>query len=237
MQIRTSFFAAIVSAVAVVAISADAMGAAWTTPSGTTATFKYDGGMDTNGRFGSPTDVTPTGFVFEPTNFIAVSTNNVAGFVTDTMKVNVSSLDGSKTLTTVRLNELGDFSFDNGGVKAQGAVFVRVLDADYAFANRTYYAELVTTPTFPQGGVDGDGVFVGSLVVNLPAPAARISITFNNSLHANSAVGGSAFIQKKIIGDGDPTGAGLIIGTVPEPTTMAVIFGGLGFVAARRRKA
>ena len=240
MQFRKTIFAAIVSTAAILVASSDALAAAWTTPSGTTATFRYENGRDTQGRFGSPVQVTSTGFVFEPENFIAVSSNDTPSIVTDTMKVIVSSLNGDKTINFVSLNELGDYSINNGGgVKAHAGVFVRVEDPSYPFANRTYSATLNSNPSMPINAEDADGIWSGNLRVNLPAPAARISITFNNTLHANSDVGGSSFIQKKLIGDADSTGAGLIIGTntVPEPTAMLAILGGAGFIAARRRKA
>jgi hypothetical protein len=242
MQIRNTLLAAVIVGGSILAVAGDANAAAWTSASGSTSTFTYSGGKDSNGLFGSPTQVNNNGFFFQPNNFIATSTNNSAALTTDTLSVNVSSANGQKNITRVALDEAGDYSIDNGGgVKDSGGLFVRVLDANYPFATRVYSATLTTNPTMPVNSAgDAGGIFTGLVVVNLPAPAAMISIVFNNTLQAHSNVGGSSFIQKKFIGDSDGDGAGLTIyqgNVVPEPTSIAAILGGLGFIAARRRKA
>lgn len=228
MQMKNTFLAAAVMAAAVLTSASDLSAAAWLQPNGNFGNYVYSGGTDTDGEFGSPT-TNANGFEFSPASFRAVSVGNQSDLETDTLKVNVSTADQSKSITSVKLEEVGDYVIDNvGGVKAFAGLFVRVLDADWSFSQRVFTANFTSLPGFPVSG-DSQGNWIGGVVVNLPAGARSVSITVNNTLQSNSNVGGSALIQKKEVDLSFPT--------IPEPTSLAVILGGFGFAAIRRRMA
>lgn len=229
MQMRNLFLAAIGAVSSIVATCSTANAAAWVPPNGSFGNYLYTGGQDSDGKFGTPTAFDPNNIQLEPINFRALSVAGVPALTTDTLKVNIATANQAKSITTVKLTEIGDYSIDNGGgVKAFAGLFVRVLDADWSFTNRVYTADFTSIPGFPLNGTDGAGNWIGSVSVNLPAAARSISITINNTLQAHSNVGGSALIQKKEVD---------ITINVPEPTTLAAVFGGLGFAAIRRRNA
>lgn len=227
MLMKKLMVSTLAAACAVVLTANGASAAAWVPSSGTVGGYNYSNGMDTDGHFGSPTSITDGHFQFEPSSFRSISVGNDEDLVTDTLKVNISTANGQKTINKVRLEELGDYVIDNvGSVKAFAGLFVRVLDADWSFSTRTYTADFTSLPGFPVTG-DAQGNWSGGVVVNLPANARSISITINNTLQSHSSAGGSALIQKKEVD----------IVLNPEPATFAALFGGFGFLAARRRKA
>lgn len=235
MQMRNLFVAVAGAAGAMLMSATQVHAAAWIPPSGGFGHYVYDGGQDTEGQFGSPTAFSANSLQFEPPAFRATSINGSAGFATDTMKFNLGDANAAKTIKTIALEESGDYSIDNGGgVKAYAGLFVRVLDADWSFSTRVFPGTFTSTPNFPLDANSAEGTWFGTMTVTLPAFARSVSITLNDTLQSHSNVagaaagGGSAFIQKKEVD---------ITVNTPEPTTLAVIFGGVGFAAIRRRKA
>lgn len=228
MQMRNLFVAA-AGVAGVLFVNAAVNAAAWVPANGSFGNYLYSGGQDTDGHFGTPTAFDPNNIQLEPTDFRATSTNGSAGLTTDTLKVTLTDANQAKSIKDVKLTELGDYTIDNGGgVKAFAGLFVRVLDADWSFTQRVFTADFTSLPAFPVNNVDAAGNWIGTVTVSLPAAARSVSITINNTLQAHSNAGASALIQKKEVD---------ITVNTPEPAMFATIFGGLGFVAARRRKA
>lgn len=228
-------FAGAAVAVAVLSVSTDAFAAAWMSPSGSTNTFTYSGGKDDKGLFGDPVVVTDGGFSFAPSNFTATSVNGVGAVTTDRMQVSVQALPNGLGISGVALNEIGDYSINDGGdVKEFAYLLVKVLDPGYG--PQTLFS-VQSNPAFSvdtrNSGADANGEWTDALTVNLPTPARSVVIILNNNLHAGSNVlNGSATITKKFVDGGDQPGLSIII---PEPTTITAGLAALGMLVRRRR--
>jgi hypothetical protein len=220
-------------ATAVALVTSSAFGAAWVPPNGATSTFTYAAGGDDFGKFGSPVDVTDEGFYFEPAGFVATAFGGVttsSSLSSDRMYVTVAALGGAKNIVQVKLNELGDFTINNGGgVKAYAWLSVRILDSDYV-GTKVFYAD--DTFTNDSAG-NAQGSWTLDPVVTLPTGVNRIQIVLNNNLQAYSAANGTALIQKKLLGGPDDPGITIVL---PEPTTLTAL-AGLSLIGLRRRKA
>lgn len=229
---RKGFLAAGAIALAVAFTSSSSFAAAWLQPNGSTANYVYSNGGDDNGLFGQPI-VLPEGLAFSPAGFVAQSTGGSTGPQSqknDRMYVTLSSPQGQgKTITGVKLGELGDYSiFNGGGVKAWAYLVVRVLDANWV-GNRVFTATLNTNPAMPvttAGSAAGE--WDGLATVNLPAAAQSVQVVLNNVLQAYSNPNGTALIEKKDVG--------ITITLFPEPTSMLGL-AGLSMLGVRRRQA
>lgn len=202
----------------------------WTPPSGSTANFDYSNGGSSTGLFGNPL-VTPNGFVFSPTSFIATSVNGTPAQVNDTLFVTVSIPDNSpNVLQSIDITEIGDYSIlTTGAVSEQGLLVATILEAsDPALIGDPIAVELNTNPNFPVAS--GQGVWTGALSLDLPPGVTSVGLVFDNVLQATSAPGSVSFIEKKFAGIE-------ILINVPEPTTLAFVAGGLGLLGLRRRSA
>lgn len=226
---RKGIFAASAIALAVAFTSSFSYAAAWLQPSGSTANYVYSNGGDDNGLFGQPI-ILPEGLAFNPAGFVAQSTGGSTGPQSqknDRLYVTLSSPQGQgKTLTSVTLGEIGDYSiFNGGGVKAWAYLIVRVLDTDWV-GNRVFTANLVANPTMPvttAGSAEGE--WSGSAVVTLPAAARSVQVVLNNVLQAYSSPNGTSLIEKKDVG---------ITILIPEPASMLGLTG-LAMLCVRRR--
>lgn len=221
-------------AIAAIGFSASAASAAfmpWTNSSGSTSTFSYSGGGSDEGLFGDPT-VSPDGFSFTPSGFLAQATDGSSDVTSDRLKVTVTANPG-QFLQKIIITELGDYNILGlGSVSASGGLFVQYPGGPLAGLDD----ELDTTPNFPVVVTDSTGGESGNFsgmamidLTNVPGgPVSEATIVFNNILAASAGDNGVAFIQKKT--------AGLEIDVVvPEPASLGLL-AGFGGLLIRRRK-
>jgi hypothetical protein len=230
MQARKLMFAA----VAALGVSSFAFAAPWVPTNGVApgGAFSYSGGGDDNGLFGSPI-VVPDGFVFTPVNFKAISSNGVAQTTTDKLFVTIDAAPGSE-LDKILINEAGDYSILGNGsgsnsVRASGAMFVTILDADWTGPRTLPGAQLLVNPAMPvSSATSAAGNWDGMMMIDIPAGVQSVRLVMNNILQATSSPGGTSIIDKKAQGID-------ITVIIPEPASFATILGG-SLMALRRRK-
>ena len=184
-----------------------------------------DGGSD-KGLFGDPT-VIGNNILFTPANFQATASNGSATTTSDRLQFNVTSTNGDD-IDAIRFQEFGDYSILGGGsVSAVAGLFL------FDGQGNVYTDGLGFTPTFPVStATSAGGLYSGSSVIDLPAGVKMVQVVFNNILQAAANPGGTASIQKKLVRGGVD-----IQIIVPEPSSLAVLFGGTGLLALRRRRA
>lgn len=208
----------------------------FTSPNGSGSGFTFSDGFSSNGLFGDPT-VSGDGMslLFFPANFTAFATNGGASIVSDTLQLTITAAPGQQ-IDGINISEIGDFSIVRGGaVDAEGLLILTDLATGTPFTDT-----LDTTPDLPldtDGSVSGQ--FNGSAIVDLPDGVTMVRLVFNNILTAAANPGGAALIQKKFVNAGIDIEiiTGNPGGDIPEPATAAVLFGGIGFLATRRRRA
>lgn len=220
----------VLAAAVVSALSSAAMGfTSWTTPSGSTVNFMYSGGGSDNGLFGDPVIVGDT-FYFFPANFRAESNNGIPATVFDRLEFDLQVKTLPNLVSQVIIQEFGDYSIlTDGSVQASGTLFVTKLNGPGAGTVST--GNLVATPSMPiVTNVGASGDWQGDVSVDVTDqinPWQKVKIVLNNNLQANSAVGSTSFIQKKIT-------SGIAITVIPEPATLALL-GVAGLLGLRRR--
>jgi hypothetical protein len=239
---------------------------AWSTPSGTSPgnVFKYTGGGSDVGLFGDPV-VSDGGFTFFPSNFFAESSNGVAATKRDRMFVTLAVPDNAVApngIIGVQVGEIGDWAITGpGSVRVSGLLTATVLGTWISDPNTvasivgTTYSDTMDADglvTFDDGsttfdfGVSpgqpitspGDGEWNAKMVVKIPAgfQAKSIQLVMNNVLQATSSQGGTAFIEKKVLGSNEDGPGVRIRILVPEPTTMTAIAGASLVMLRRKRK-
>jgi hypothetical protein len=237
----------------------------WSTPSGTSPgnVFKYTGGGSDAGLFGDPV-VSDGGFTFFPSNFFAESSNGVAQTKRDRMFVTLSVPDGAVApngIIGVQVGEIGDYAITGpGSIRVSGLLTATVLgtwitnpgtvasivgttysdtmDADglVTFDDGSSSFDFGVTPSMPTSS--GDGEWNAKMLVKIPAgfQAKSIQLVMNNVLQATSSAGGTAFVEKKVLGSNEDGPGVRIRILVPEPTTLTAV-AGAGLVLLRRKRA
>jgi len=233
MKIRTSVMLA-VGALAMLAGAAQAQ-VPWVPPNGSGSFFTYTNGQSQNGLFGNPTLVGGDTFTFTPSNFIANSVNGAGASVPDLMQVDLTADPGNR-FTMIRITEFGSYGIVGGGtVQASGSLNL----IDMINVRAPAIAPLVAGATSPAVlpmpiSAPGSGLWSGSVVIDLTQIIGpdwtKLRLSFTNVLQATSIVGGSSFIDKKVV-----AGPSIIVEIFPTPGTASMLALG-GMVLARRRR-
>lgn len=216
----------------------------WTSPSGSNSEISWSNGQSDKGLFGDPI-VSGTTFLFFPSSFEATASNGSAQTTSDRLSFKVTAAPG-KEISSITIKEVGDWSIEGGGsVKASGALYVTKLNSPGIGSLWTDTLDVVyqdldnsTTYTSPARPTSpGGGTWEGIYTINLPSGVTSIQIVLNNILQATSTAGGTAFIQKKVVGgpgEDDPQ----IEVVIPEPASLGLLlFGAAGLLRRRRYEA
>jgi hypothetical protein len=215
----------------------------WTNASGSNSVISWSNGQSDKGLFGDPT-VNGSTFLFFPSNFEAEASNGSAKTTSDRLSFKLTAAEG-KEIQKVTIKELGDWSILGGGaVKAFGTLYITRLnspgfgtvwtDTLDVIYNDIENSTVINSPARPNG--EGSGTWDGTFTIDLPAGVTSVQVVLNNVLQASSTAGGSAFIQKKFLGDpgnGDPQFQIDVV--IPEPTTLGLLFVGAAGLLRRRR--
>jgi hypothetical protein len=127
---------------------------------------------------------------------------------------------------TPNVNNFGSFTLANGTNTYTGDVF-----------------NLVITFSSPAGTDPNPGVYTASLLGTVQGNDGFVHIDFDNSPHTFTFAGGTFTLQVNdidVLLGASPTVpvTGLIVASIPEPSTWAMMilgFAGVGFMAYRRR--
>ena len=213
---------ALIAVTAVLAAASASFGAAWTPPAGSTSTFSYANGEDTNGRFGNAL-VDSSGFSFGPSTFLASRANGGVETVGDTASVEVTAAPG-RTITSISATISGDFTIlGTGSVDSGGILRVTNLDTMALLT-----VPLIFTGTPASTVTSTQGVFSGTVTIPLPSGTTRTSIQLGGSLTSTAFLNSSSLIQIK--------DAEILIATsVPEPTSALALAGVVLFARRSRR--
>lgn len=228
------------------------------------ATFAYSGGGSDFGLFGNPV-VTDTGFSFFPSQFSALSQNGFADTRTDRLFVTISLPQDATShmkLVGISVSELGDYSIlGSGSVKVTGLLTATILgtwrndpanvvgltftdtmdpDGPTLFPdNPNPVNDYGTSPLMPVSVTNGsvDGQWSATMLIPVPDnfEARSLQIVMNNVLQATTATGGTAFIEKKVLGVGSEPGLGIHILVTPEPATLSTLALAVPLMLRRRR--
>ncbi|GIW75406.1 MAG: hypothetical protein KatS3mg104_0469 [Phycisphaerae bacterium] len=213
----------------------------WTSPSGSNADISWSAGQSDNGLFGDPI-VSGTTFLFFPSAFQATASGGSAQTTSDRLSFQVSAMPG-KFLSSITIREVGDWSIEGGGsVKVAGALYVTKLNSPgigsiWTDTLDVVYQDLDNSTTYNSPArptSDGGGTWEGIYTINLPAGVTSIQVVLNNILQATSTAGGTAFIQKKVVG-GPSSGDDQIEVVIPEPASLSLLFFGAAGLLGRRR--
>ena len=209
--------------------------------SGSNGQITYSSGQTDNGLFGTPVLSGGKILFSNPSNFRASASNGSAQTTTDRVSFLLSKTNGSD-VDTVRVSETGDWSILGAGLaKISGGLFF------YSHDTATFGQVFSATPTVTYKNTDNGvttvspvipsgtstGLWTAELFIDLPVGIKTGELVLNNNLQVTSGSASTSLIQKKgitIAIDAPAPG-------VPEPTSMALIFGGGSLLLFRRRRA
>ncbi len=246
-MLRTTCLGATLCAVSAVALACDfayAAPVAWSNTNGSNSSISWSNGQSDKGLFGNPT-VDGNSFLFFPSNFEATASNGTAQTTSDRLSFKLTAAEG-KEIQQINIREYGDWSIiGNGGVKAVGALYITRLNSPgfgtvWSETLNVVYddlenATIIQSPSRPK--VEGSGTWDGNFSIDLPDGVTSVQVVLNNILQATSGTGGSAFIQKKGVGDpADGDAQFLIEAVVPEPASISLLVLGGGALLLRRRR-
>jgi hypothetical protein len=242
---KVGFAGALLAIVLVLSNSASAFVMNYGDFPGATVTYLQviESNNDVVAYFGSP-DVIGDTLDFDPINF-GVASSGVQGSQSKDGQLNFTVMGlGSNGITTLRIQEAGDFTIDTLPGQTATARVAATVNVSITHANglplpapcTVNGMQLVFVPTGSGGSAVGGSYaspldngaavpFSGLLNINVAGMlaacgntglATKVEIALDNALTANSANGGSAIIKKKDFG-------GVTI-TIPEPASISSIF-------------
>jgi hypothetical protein len=176
--------------------------------------------------FGTPTR-SENSLWFYPATFASEASDGASDTTAGTLTMTIRADEGCY-LTEVIINEFGLYSLAGNGDSGTSASVNGTLWIDTG--SQIFSVVLDVTPDSPYVlPPECSHEFFGSATINLPAGVSQVSFSFEDILATTSQAGTTAFIQKSVF-------SGPIIGiaVIPEPTTMALLFGGT--LALLRRK-
>lgn len=193
----------------------------WSNPSGSTALFSWQNGGSDNGLFGDPELDENNTFIFEPTNFVAMSLDGMPDNVNDRLEFDLIAKPGH-SITEVRISEEGDYDIlGNGRVSVSGELFVENLRN-----NQEEFMPLEVEPVMPV--TSGTELWTGSSTIT-GLNWTYLKIVLCNNLFAFADSDSAAMVYKKSVG------APLTIQIIPEPATICLLaIGSLAFVERKK---
>jgi hypothetical protein len=223
---RSKLVTAVVALMGIILLAGHASAAEipWSNPSGSTDDFFWSNGRTDNGLFGSPT-VVGNSFVFFPSNFIATSSNGVAGQISDRLAFTLI-MKPDVELIAVTMNEAGSYSITGvGTVNAQGGLFVKNLGGA-----GTVNATMISTPSMPHSTESqAAGLWNGTANAVVPQGWTQVEVVFNNILQATTGERSAAAIEKLTA---EPI---VVTFVIPEPATASLLLLAVGGLLVRRR--
>lgn len=192
------------------------------------------------GLFGTPT-LSGNALFFTPVAFKAESLNG-AGVVTANSTINLSIIEhAGKNITSFDLVELGDYRLVGASSIVGIGGQTRVFDIANPFTFATSQITSASNLSIINSIVDStthDWASSSSVAVTTPqwANTTSYNYTIENLLTAYTDPAGTgpkiAFIEKKFAG----SSISIVVTTVPEADTYAMLMAGLGFVGFFARK-
>jgi hypothetical protein len=201
---------------------------AWSNTTGSATGFSWLNGGSTFGLYGNPTLVGGNTLLFFPNAFRAESFNGVSNTITDTIFVDILAAPGQE-LSGIQISEFGDWAINAAGsLNISGNITVTDLNDPFRNPSDALVANpgnLITSP--------GSGSWDGTMMIDLSALGGNswtwIHLELTNTLTANSSVGTSSFVQKKV------AGTGIQMTLIPTPGA-GMLLGLGGLLAVRRRR-
>jgi hypothetical protein len=216
-KIRGAWASACVACAVLASSASSTLAAAWSPAAGLTGAIAYANGQDLNGNFGNPIVVDQTFLFSSPSAFNAASPG-VPASTTDTTSASLVAL-GGLTIQKVSARVEGDFSFNESPAQL---TYSATLIVDDGF-NPVIALPLTFVPASPISS--GNGTFIGTGEIALPAGIIAADVSLTASVAATSTAPGTTEIQIK--------SASFDVTTIPEPAALGVL--GLAGAALLRR--